>query len=263
MNLGENIYRLRTEKNMSQGDLADALEVSRQSVSKWENNSTVPELEKLIKMAELFGISLDELVNGDPTAESVPVSPTSPSAIPVTIPESYRNRKLTTTQIAGIILLSFGALCFIIFTVVGLFSAGILLGIMIALPFLLCGTVCLLCKRHIGLLCGWAVYLPIWLICTVLIIRSYGMMQYLVGGSLLLCGIALTVITIKLMLTGSIDISGWLKGVLAAAMILMQIITFVGLLPPMEINLDNPFISEDTVTVTPLEPDSSETELPD
>ena len=36
MNLGENIYRLRTEKNMSQGDLADALEVSRQSVSKWE-----------------------------------------------------------------------------------------------------------------------------------------------------------------------------------------------------------------------------------
>ena len=35
MNLGENIYRFRTEKNMSQGDLADALEVSRQSVSKW------------------------------------------------------------------------------------------------------------------------------------------------------------------------------------------------------------------------------------
>lgn len=64
MNLGENIYRLRTEKNMSQGDLADALEVSRQSVSKWENNSAVPELDKLVKMAELFGVSLDELVSG-------------------------------------------------------------------------------------------------------------------------------------------------------------------------------------------------------
>ena len=47
MNLGENIYRLRAEKNMSQGDLADALEVSRQSVSKWENNSATPELDKL------------------------------------------------------------------------------------------------------------------------------------------------------------------------------------------------------------------------
>lgn len=50
MNLGENIYRLRTERNMSQGDFADAMEVSRQSVSKWENNSAVPELEKLVKM---------------------------------------------------------------------------------------------------------------------------------------------------------------------------------------------------------------------
>ena len=57
MNLGETIYRLRTERNLSQGDLADALDVSRQSVSKWENNSAVPELEKLIKMAQIFGIS--------------------------------------------------------------------------------------------------------------------------------------------------------------------------------------------------------------
>ena len=50
MNLGERIYRLRTERNMSQGDLAEALEVSRQSVSKWENNSAVPELDKLVRM---------------------------------------------------------------------------------------------------------------------------------------------------------------------------------------------------------------------
>lgn len=64
MNLGENIYRLRTQRNMSQGDFADAMEVSRQSVSKWENNSAVPELDKLVKMAEVFGITLDELVTG-------------------------------------------------------------------------------------------------------------------------------------------------------------------------------------------------------
>ena len=50
MNLGENIYHLRTGRNLSQGDLADALDVSRQSVSKWENNSATPELEKLIKI---------------------------------------------------------------------------------------------------------------------------------------------------------------------------------------------------------------------
>ncbi len=62
MNLGENIYFYRTKNNMSQGDLAASLEVSRQSVSKWENNSAVPELDKLIKMSILFDVTLDGLV---------------------------------------------------------------------------------------------------------------------------------------------------------------------------------------------------------
>ena len=63
MQLHENIYRLRTARNMSQGDLADALEVSRQSVSKWETGAAVPELDKLIKMSQLFDVTLDQLVN--------------------------------------------------------------------------------------------------------------------------------------------------------------------------------------------------------
>ena len=65
MTLGENICRLRTEKGMSQGDLADLLEVSRQSVSKWETGSSVPELDKLVKLSGLFGVGLDELVKGE------------------------------------------------------------------------------------------------------------------------------------------------------------------------------------------------------
>jgi len=74
MRLAENIYRFRTEKNMSQLDLADALEVSRQSVSKWETGTAVPELDKLVKLAKLFEVSLDELVNGEaPTPEKEPV----------------------------------------------------------------------------------------------------------------------------------------------------------------------------------------------
>lgn len=44
MNLGERIYKLRSVKNLSQGDLAEILDVSRQSISKWENNNAVPEL---------------------------------------------------------------------------------------------------------------------------------------------------------------------------------------------------------------------------
>ena len=64
MNLGERICRLRNERNMSQGDLADAMEVSRQSISKWETNGSVPDLDKLVKLSELFDISLDELIAG-------------------------------------------------------------------------------------------------------------------------------------------------------------------------------------------------------
>ena len=65
MTLGQNIARLRAQKNLSQGDLADALEVSRQSVSKWETDASIPELDKLLRLAELFGVTLDELVKGE------------------------------------------------------------------------------------------------------------------------------------------------------------------------------------------------------
>ena len=64
MRIGENIYKLRVEHRLSQEALAQALDVSRQSVSKWENDSAVPELEKLAKMADLFQVTLDELVYG-------------------------------------------------------------------------------------------------------------------------------------------------------------------------------------------------------
>lgn len=76
MTLGENIARLRTQKDWSQGDLADALGISRQSISKWETDTSIPELEKLIKLSELFGVTLDQLVRGEdaPETESVPAS---------------------------------------------------------------------------------------------------------------------------------------------------------------------------------------------
>ena len=83
MSLGENIYNLRTAKKLSQEDFAAAMEVSRQSVSKWENDMAVPELEKLIKMAKLFEVSLDELVGNTP-----PQTKTEPTPAPVPAPAS-------------------------------------------------------------------------------------------------------------------------------------------------------------------------------
>lgn len=74
MTLGENIVRLRTQRNWSQGDLADALDISRQSVSKWETDASVPELEKLLKLSELFGVTLDALVRGEDAPQSEPAA---------------------------------------------------------------------------------------------------------------------------------------------------------------------------------------------
>ncbi len=164
MNLGENIYRLRTERNLSQGDFADALEVSRQSVSKWENNSAVPELEKLMKMAELFGITLDELVTGATKEE--PVAPP-----PQETPGPQAKRMLTTQQIIDIVLLGFGGLCFIVFTVVGIFTGNLLLDLFTGLPLMLCGLICLVYKKNIGLKCAWAVYLPLWVLFTIFLAK--------------------------------------------------------------------------------------------
>ena len=54
-NLSENLKKIRKDNNLSQEQLAEKLGVSRQSVSKWEGAQAVPDLQKIIKMAEIFG----------------------------------------------------------------------------------------------------------------------------------------------------------------------------------------------------------------
>ena len=62
MKLNEKIIALRNKYQMSQGDLAEKLNVSRQSVSKWETGASIPDLDRLIAMSELFHVTMDELV---------------------------------------------------------------------------------------------------------------------------------------------------------------------------------------------------------
>ena len=64
MSLGSRINQQRAAHGLSQVDLADLLEVSRQSVSKWETDGSVPDLDKLVKMCQVFQVSLDWLVLG-------------------------------------------------------------------------------------------------------------------------------------------------------------------------------------------------------
>ncbi len=140
MNLGERIYELRNEKNLSQGELADALDVSRQSVSKWENNMAVPDLDKLIKLCDIFEISLDELTGREKIEriESFVVSQKS---------------TVEPSKIAGYVLLGTTILGAII-TLVTAPPA-----IFLCIPLLFCTIICFKVKKHAWFWCMLITYL--------------------------------------------------------------------------------------------------------
>lgn len=65
--IGETIARLRLERNMTQQQLSSVIGVSHQAVSKWENGAALPDLESLLKLSRLFGVSVEELTAGAET----------------------------------------------------------------------------------------------------------------------------------------------------------------------------------------------------
>ena len=71
MSLGQNLQFLRKRDNITQEQLAESLEVSRQSVSKWESDTSYPEMDKLIQLANLFHCSLDDLVQKDVSSQYI------------------------------------------------------------------------------------------------------------------------------------------------------------------------------------------------
>lgn len=70
MHLGNNIYFLRKQKKITQEQLAEIMNVSRQTVSRWESDEVVPELNRLVEMCNLFSCKLDTLVREDLSAQS-------------------------------------------------------------------------------------------------------------------------------------------------------------------------------------------------
>ena len=81
MELKDKLIKLRKEKRRSQIEVAEALNVSRQAISRWETGAAAPSTEKLIELSRLYGVSLDELVNGvEPGDESAADSSVQPRA---------------------------------------------------------------------------------------------------------------------------------------------------------------------------------------
>lgn len=143
MTLGEKIYELRTQHNLSQGDLANELNVSRQSISKWENGNSTPDLDKIVKLAEIFNVSLDELIKNEEKEETIINTPEQLSA---TKPNA-REKKI------GKGLIIAGVISIFVFLLLGL---GIT-GFFIAIPLFACSIVYYKAKSNHFLYCLWAI----------------------------------------------------------------------------------------------------------
>ena len=99
MKLCEKLYELRRAAGLSQEELAERLNVSRQAVSKWENGAAQPELSKLVELSRLYSVSVDELLSleeaekGDAkAASSVDASAPAPAQETLTAPKKARRR---------------------------------------------------------------------------------------------------------------------------------------------------------------------------
>ena len=71
MNLGDNLFQARKKSGLSQENVAEKLGVSRQTISKWETGDTVPDIYQSKKLAKLYHVTLDELVDFDTDLQEI------------------------------------------------------------------------------------------------------------------------------------------------------------------------------------------------
>ncbi|MDE6898799.1 MAG: helix-turn-helix transcriptional regulator, partial [Lawsonibacter sp.] len=102
MDLKESLSFYRKEQGLSQVELAEALDVSRQTISKWETGAALPSAENLLALSRLYGVTVDALLNGveteAPAAEPVPAPQPGPD------PSLIPRRKLIARMLAAILL---------------------------------------------------------------------------------------------------------------------------------------------------------------
>ncbi len=108
MNFGEQFKTIRSSMNLTQEQVAVQLNVSRQAVSNWENNKNLPDIEMVISIARVFGLSLDELIFGKDHKSDLPEK---------LIQDGSETRRAKFNLIAlciGAVLLFMGAGCILI-----------------------------------------------------------------------------------------------------------------------------------------------------
>lgn len=109
MTLDEKLIHLRKEKGMTQLELAEAVEVSRQAVSKWESGSALPSTEKLRSLSELYGVSADYLLN-EHKQEVEKIAPLPQEAEDDLKIPSREKRKIAVKWTAVVLVILFGVI---------------------------------------------------------------------------------------------------------------------------------------------------------
>lgn len=168
MTLAEKIIALRKEHNLSQGDLAEKLGVSRQSVSKWETGASTPDLDKMIFLADFFGITLDELVKGETLSEKK---------------EQQADRTVcsgehTTQKTIAACLMILGGIS----AILGFAMVPSLL--YLAVYLLVCSIICFVVRRYAGLVIAWLTSLGLTILAPY--IFGAGIFSYLALAGLLM-----------------------------------------------------------------------------
>ena len=136
MSIGQRISELRKESGLSQEYVAEKIGVSRQAVSKWENDTTAPDTYNLIALAEMFDVSVEYIATGKKAEPSQTVQPQ------IIIQQQEQPSEANDRRAVGFILLWMGILTFI-------------LGILFAIPLVLLssyliigGIVCIVAKKN-------------------------------------------------------------------------------------------------------------------
>ena len=109
MTFSEKLYTLRKSKGLSQEQLAEKLNVSRQAVSKWESAAAIPETEKLIAISDFFGVSLDYLIKDTSLQEAT----------------STQSSSKKQSMLPGLVLSIGGVACLIFGGLIAIFSPSV------------------------------------------------------------------------------------------------------------------------------------------
>jgi len=100
MNIATAIVKQRKKFGWSQEELASQLDVSRQSVSKWESGQSIPDLDKIARLADLFDVSTDYLIRGGATSDTVATHAANKTTVNLVEASNYIDAKYQSSKIA-------------------------------------------------------------------------------------------------------------------------------------------------------------------